>query len=369
MLNSGIDYNNQDLSSSDLLLVYDLTLFRHEAKVSAGGVENGEEMAAHGKMVLVKLRDLLKNPLAETFLHLKWSMTKKFFYANLFFYFVFTAILTALTVMATNVMMDCQKREHRSNQTFELDLGHCLEVVNNSKMIAFWVLFGLNNVLLFLLLMREILQAIHSWSRYVKEKENYLELLLISCTLTYVTVMFFNSTVAQHFGAASVFLAWIDMTLLIGRLPAVGIYIYMAVHVMKLLLIILLVYSTSLLAFAFAFHLLMPSHIAFDNPVTATLKVLVMMIGEFDFDDNFTWHGIKESGHSNGSSQILFVVFLFLASITIANLIVGLTVSKTEEIFKEAGVIRLEKTVLQVFTFSHCCFRSILASFGFLFLL
>ena len=35
-------------------------------------------------------------------------------------------------------------------------------------------------------------------------------------------------------------------------------------------------------------------------------------------------------------------------SIIISNLIIGLTVNQTEELFKEAGVIRLEKTVLQI---------------------
>lgn len=49
------------------------------------------------------------------------------------------------------------------------------------------------------------------------------------------------------------------------------------------------VYSTTLLAFAFTFHLLLPHHSTFVNPATAFLKVLVMMIGEFDFESNFTW--------------------------------------------------------------------------------
>ncbi len=44
----------------------------------------------------------------------------------------------------------------------------------------------------------------------------------------------------------------------------------------------------------------------------------------------------------------MFVAFLFVITITISNLIVGLTVNRTEALFKEAGVIRLMKTVLQV---------------------
>ncbi len=47
----------------------------------------------------------------------------------------------------------------------------------------------------------------------------------------------------------------------------------------------------------------------------------------------------------------MFVAFLFVITITISNLIVGLTVNRTEALFKEAGVIRLMKTVLQVSCF------------------
>ena len=49
------------------------------------------------------------------------------------------------------------------------------------------------------------------------------------------------------------------------------------------------------------------------------------------------------------TTQILFVLFVFFISIVLVNLLVGLTVSKTEELFKEAGIYRLEKTILQVF--------------------
>ncbi len=48
------------------------------------GKDDPEEMSAHAKMVHLGLRELLKSPLAETFLHLKWEMTKvgKNYYTN-----------------------------------------------------------------------------------------------------------------------------------------------------------------------------------------------------------------------------------------------------------------------------------------------
>ena len=49
---------------------------------------------------------LLKNPLAEAFLHLKWSMIKRFFYFNVFVYTLFVFALTSLAISATVIVTD-----------------------------------------------------------------------------------------------------------------------------------------------------------------------------------------------------------------------------------------------------------------------
>ena len=43
-----------------------------------------------------------------------------------------------------------------------------------------------------------------------------------------------------------------------------------------------------------------------------------------------------------------FFIFVLVGNIVIANLLIGLTVSKTGEMFKKAGLVKLEKTVNQV---------------------
>jgi len=72
-----------------------------------------------------------------------------------------------------------------------------------------------------------------------------------------------------------------------------------------------------------------------------------MMTGEMDFEDNFTFEAVRPE-RSVLSTQIMYVLFLFFVSIIIANLLIGLTVNKTEVLFKEAGIVRLNKTVLQI---------------------
>jgi hypothetical protein len=177
--------------------------------------------------------------------------------------------------------------------------------------------------------------------------ENWIEMMLFGFAISYLVTLYTYHSISSHFGALAVLLAWMELTLLMGRFPAIGIYVYMSVHVTKMLITFFLFYATILIGFAFAFHLLLPQHPSFDNPLTSSLKVLVMMSGEFDFEDNFLWQSVEGKG-SNGTAQAVFLFFFFIVSIVISNLLIGMTVSKTEELFKKAGLIKLEKMAEQI---------------------
>ena len=72
-----------------------------------------------------------------------------------------------------------------------------------------------------------------------------------------------------------------------------------------------------------------------------------MMVGEFDFQSNFLFEkSLLDYGQI--STQLAFFLFLLIGNIVIANLLIGLTVNKTELLFKKADVVRLESMVHQV---------------------
>ncbi len=145
-----------DLDTGDLLIVFDFSPFESEARLNNDscrhrkevrvdadtGMEKEEEvewcsrandeMIVHAKMVFLRsicaswlagnhggfflpspplpvcrLRELLKHPLAETYLHLKWNRTKKFFFLNIFFYSLFTVFLTGLSIFSTYIVKNC----------------------------------------------------------------------------------------------------------------------------------------------------------------------------------------------------------------------------------------------------------------------
>ena len=64
----------------------------------------------------------------------------------------------------------------------------------------------------------------------------------------------------------------LKLEIISGRFPAFGIYVYMSVHVTKMLIAFLLFYATFLLGFTFSFHLLLPNSKSFDTPFTSFMK-------------------------------------------------------------------------------------------------
>ncbi len=151
--------NNQDLDSSDLLIVLDLEVFHRQAQLS----RLKDETAAHSLMVDYGGGDnLLRHPLAETFMHMKWNMVKRFFYINVTMYTAFVISLTALAVTATSIVKDYTEEMHRVNMTpVEYDglpMKECLDATEaGAKQNTFWTFLVITLIGTVVLTIREVL--------------------------------------------------------------------------------------------------------------------------------------------------------------------------------------------------------------------
>ena len=97
-----------------------------------------------------------------------------------------------------------------------------------------YVLTTCSLVFLSLLVVRNLLTLMFLRSVYFKTKLNVSEMVTIATTLGYIVVsaVAADGNQAQvHLGAISIFVAWFNLTLLIGSLPSAGIYIQMVVKV------------------------------------------------------------------------------------------------------------------------------------------
>ena len=106
------------------------------------------------------------------------------------------------------------------------------------------------------------------------------------------------------------------------------------------------VYLTMIIAWAFTFYLTIGGE-QFTNWVGSIVKVIAMMIGEVEYSDTFAWDTWQHSFVIN----ILFVFFVFIVPVVINNLIIGLTVSDTNEVLKEAETHSLKKKMADIIEF------------------
>ena len=204
--------------------------------------------------------------------------------------------------------------------------------------------FCLTLIGLIYLIGRESSECLSNYRTYFAKRENILETLLVTFTLAFIVLCFFDVHLPIHFGAWALFFSWWDLALMLGRIPSIGIYIQLSTSVMKTLAIFVLLYLPFLIAFALIFYLLLPGNESFTDIWLAFIKVFGMMAGEFELKDTFLNDGVEFAG----STQIAFLLFLLVGNIVIANLLIGLTVSKTEELFKVAQSVKLEKLVRHV---------------------
>lgn len=76
----------------------------------------------------------------------------------------------------------------------------------------------------------------------------------------------------------------------------------------------------------------------FDNPLLATLKSLVIMMGEFEYSELF-------SDPSDATGRILFTVFIVVVNLALMNLLVGLAVSDINNLEKRGLLQQLRNQV------------------------
>ena len=107
----------------------------------------------------------------------------------------------------------------------------------------------------------ETLQFLKRRKGYLLELENYLELLMICSTVTFVIQglvegCFCIQGYAWQFGALAVFLAWIDLILHLKKLPLTAIPINMLQSIVLTFLKLMYLPIALIIAFAIPFYML-----------------------------------------------------------------------------------------------------------------
>lgn len=262
-----------------------------------------------------ELKHLVKHPLIASFLFLKWHQLALVFYTNFICYTVYCLAMIFY-------LLFCYGQE-KPNKGISAIL-YLITVLGTLYVLG-----------------REIAQLVMSPKVYVRNKENYLEIVLIGTTIVVLTNFEFTESTRKTVAAFTILMAVTEFFLLTGSLPVLSFstHLVMLKTVAKSFMKGLLLYSIILIAFALCFYTLLGDvkrepaadggvvdEIAdfnnFVHPGVAIVKAVVMLTGEFDASNiHFT---------QNTASYLLFVIFVFLISTVLQNLLNGLAVSDTQ---------------------------------------
>ena len=107
----------------------------------------------------------------------------------------------------------------------------------------------------------ELFELVQRRLLYLKEIENYLEILLIVCTAIFAITghaadCFCVSSFSWQTGALALFLGWVDLIMYLKKLPLTGIRINMLQTVVITFLKLIYLPAILIVAFALPFYML-----------------------------------------------------------------------------------------------------------------
>lgn len=277
-------------------------------------------------------RHLLRHPVIDTFLFLKWQRISRYYYANLIAYIVFLILLTTYIWVFYGTIQQNLLSPNSTGELLEnlvpLSVNETLfedkmtvKVILQVFIMIFWILGVL----------REVIQFLVSWRNYIKSLENWLEISILFLTIITIFIPVPYSS-QQGISAWLILFSWAEFVLILGRLPTLAVYITMFTTVTLNFLKFILMFSSIIFAFTLSFFLVFQIDENFATYPKTLLKTLAMSTGEIEYTDlPLTTFPV--------SSHLLFVIFVFIIVLVLMNLLNGLAVSDIQQIQQEAEIL------------------------------
>ncbi|GLG93944.1 Transient receptor potential cation channel protein painless, partial [Gryllus bimaculatus] len=315
------------------------------------------------------LRRLLQHPVLSSYLYLKWTRVRMFFYMNIIFYTVFVIALTAFillneaappgpareapppptppTELAANGTAPANDSDaaNDTDTAAANDFGNKLSSFfqdDSKHAMKAWLLVV---IFFFGYIINEIFQMFMLRLQYFRITSNYMSLLVITVTGIVITHHWIDDAVYKHLCAIAILISWVDLVLISGRLPTCSIHLEMLKKVTSTFLTFMTWYFLLIIAFALCFHTLffkfkLDSEEVnfFHDPFLSMVKTIAMFAGELSIA-SLPFSVVP------GTSHVVFVVFVFLIAIVLLNLLNGLAVYDTQAIKENARVLSLVSLV------------------------
>merc|ERR1711892_260527 len=204
-----------------------------------------------------------------------------------------------------------------------------------------------------MLVMQEFWQCLALGKQYFMELENWFELLILSLAISTLSLKAELDSL-QVVAAVGICLAWIELIFLFGRYPFLGgSFSIMYYSITKRIIKTALGFIILVCAFAFAFFIIHFGNEteSFDSVGRSFLKIFVMVLGEFEFDDLWSNSESSSSNLSRMFTMFLLIGLIILGSMIMVNLIVAIIISDIEwlnKISKEQALLNQAHHAVQI---------------------
>ncbi|XP_046474385.1 transient receptor potential channel pyrexia [Neodiprion pinetum] len=283
-----------------------------------------------GAVPSIEQMTILQHPLIEAFLGIKWHRLRPFFFLLVIIHVVFVLSLSCYAMILLQKVFD-----------IAIPAGRVL-------ILCACIILGHN-----------LLQLLIVPRHHTRQFETWLSAICVTISIGVAIAGEYRPTMMEATNQAesesfrqwilqsvsvAILIAWIQIMLLIGRFPTLGYYTLMFSTVLKNVFKVLIAFVWLIIGFALSFSLLFCGGGQFTDSWKAVIKTMVMMTGEYNFDDLVKTMDITEKNVVlQFVGRIVFLMFVMLASIVLMNLMIGLAVSDIQGILKEGYIRRLLK--------------------------
>ena len=170
----------------------------------------------------------------------------------------------------------CEKYYGTQNMTSRTSVGKCW----TTDWLTIFTMF-----ILMIHIMKELFEFISKQNvlSFFDSLENFVEGVIFVLGWVFLISSNYDIEIAYHASAWMIFWAWINLLLYMGRLNLIGKYIFMSLHVIKILCLCLFAYLPVFFAFTFGYYILLQANGNFNGYVRGFLSVLAMMVDEIGY--------------------------------------------------------------------------------------
>ncbi|XP_051878576.1 transient receptor potential cation channel subfamily A member 1-like [Pristis pectinata] len=271
-------------------------------------------LATLNAMIHFNQVELLNHPVCEEFLKMKWR-------AYGLIAHVFNMALFSLLLLPITYIIIVSRPLAFANET--------QNALNSTETLA-------------------VLEKENQRWQYFHDSSNLLDGTMYVTSILFVIPWLFHVShpLQWQCGMISAYTSWVNFLLYLQRFDICGIYVVMFAEILKTLIHIMSIFFFLVFAFGLTFYILLYEQMAYRNPFLSLMRILAMMLGDINYDENFLNAYYENRMPFPTLTFPMLTVFMLFIPILLMNLLIGLAVGDIAEVQRTAT---LKRMAMQIF--------------------